>query len=263
MDTEPRLADAPDGEPIVILADAPNPVPPTPPSSGGGFDKSKLILPGAILLAAVMISGSVLFARLSAGTPNPAGQPKSNKPVNIEIGNSPVLGDKNAPVTIVEFGDYQCPFCKRYFETVKSSILNEYVNTGKAKFVWKDYAFLGQESLWAAQAARCAGDQGKFWEYHDYLYSHQGGENVVAFSKSNLKKFATALGLNAGTFNTCLDTDKHLSAVQQETQYSSSIGVNGTPATYINGRLAADGQGNSIGAAPYPVFKALIDVELQ
>ena len=252
-----------DAEPIVQLTDAPvfsEPVshPPTP----SGFDKTKLILPASILIAAVLISGSILYARSNAGqnpTAQIAGVQKPVGKVKIDLTDAMILGDANAPVTIVEYADFQCPFCQRYFQQNKSMFISQYVNTGKARFVWKDYAFLGQESIWAASAARCANDQGKFWAYHDYLFSHQGAENSGAFSKANLKKFASALGLNAGEFNKCLDTDKYASAVQKETQDGSAVGVNGTPATFINGQLVADNNGNSVGAAPFATFKAIID----
>lgn len=257
-----------DAEPIVQLTDSPvvlhshPPIQPNSPIGGSGFDKTKLILPISILVAAVLISGSILYARnttgQNAGAPNVVA-PKPTGKVTIDLTNAMILGDAKAPVTMVEYADFQCPFCERYFKQNESALIDQYVNTGKVRFVWKDYAFLGQESTWAAEAARCANDQGKFWAYHDYLYNHQGQENSGAFSKTNLKKFAVALGLNATEFNTCLDSDAYASAVQKETQAGSAIGVNGTPATFINGQLVADTNGNSVGAAPFATFQAIID----
>lgn len=252
-------------EPVVQLTDipvVPVPAPYSPPPVPSGFDKTKLILPVSILIAAVLISGSILYTRSSAGQNAIISAGGAQKPigkVNIDLTNAMMMGDAKAPVTIVEYGDYQCPFCERYFQQNQSAFISQYVNSGKARFVWKDYAFLGQESTWAAEAARCANDQGKFWEYHNYLYSHQSAENSGAFSKVNLKNFAAALGLNATQFNTCLDTGKYATFVQQETQAASAIGVNGTPATFINGLLVADSNGNSVGAAPFATFKAVID----
>lgn len=249
---EPRVVASDDATPIIQLATAPRPIPPSPPRT---FDFNKLILPGAIILAAVMISGSVLYSRLSNGTAL-IKDPGNAGPVEVTIGDSPVWGDQKAAVTVVEFGDYQCPFCKRYFDNVQSAIINQYVNTGKVKFVWKDFAFLGPESTWAAESARCAKDQGKFWEYHNYLYSHQGGENVGAFSKDNLKKFAAAVGLNITSFNNCLDSDKYAQQVQEETQYGSTVGVKGTPATFVNGVLIS-------GAVPFSQIQAAIEAALK
>ncbi len=104
-------------------------------------------------------------------------------------------GSDSAPVVLIEYADFQCPFCGRFFRDTEMSLINDYVAQGKIKFVYRDFTFLGEESRWAAEAARCAGDQGKFWEYHDYLYNHQSGENQGAFSLDNLKSFAKTLGL--------------------------------------------------------------------
>ena len=99
------------------------------------------------------------------------------------------LGDANAPVTIVEFADFQCPFCGRHHQTVEPSLIKEYVDTGKVSLVYKHLPFLGQESAFVAVAAECAADQGKFWQYHDYLFEHQQGENQGAFTKEKLIGF--------------------------------------------------------------------------
>lgn len=141
------------------------------------------------------------------------------------------------------------------WQPAETNIIKDYVNTGKAKFVWKDYPFLGQESKMAAQAGRCAKDQGKFWEMHNYLFSHQNGENQGTFSKENLKKFAVELGLNTNDFNNCMDSAKYEKAVNDALTYGQSVGVNGTPATFVNGKLIS-------GAAPFSEFKTAIDAEL-
>ncbi len=250
---EPTLTSSTDtsSEPVIQLAAVRS-----SKSTKESFDLTKLLIPGAIIVAGLLVSGSILFARYQSGAALDV--PGDNQPpekVEVSIGDSPVLGKSNAPVTVVEFGDFQCPFCERYFTSTQSAIISEYVNSGKVKFVWKDYAFLGQESTWSAQAARCAGDQDKFWEYHDYLYNHQGAENSGAFSKAKLKGFASALGLDKSKFNICLDSDTHLADVQADTQYGSSIGVTGTPATFVNGTLI-------VGAVPYEKIKAAIDAEL-
>jgi len=96
---------------------------------------------------------------------------------------------------IIEYADFQCPFCGKFFKETEETLIKDYVDAGKVRFVYRDFAFLGKESLKAAEAARCAGDQGKFWEYHDYLYNHQNGENQGAFSNLYLKSFAGELKL--------------------------------------------------------------------
>jgi len=225
-----------------------------------GFDWAKLILPGAIIIAGIMISVAVMY---SSGGPNNTakigeilgGQQEAS------VDDDPFLGDKKAPVTVIEFSDYQCPFCRRYFETVEPQ-LKDYIKAGKVKFVYRDYAFLGLESNWAAQAANCANDQNKYWEYHDYLFKNQNGENQGAFSNANLKKFAGTLGLNVDEFSQCLDSEKYAGEVAKDVSDGSSYGVNGTPATFINGRLVATSDGRSVGAAPFSVFQSIIEAEL-
>ena len=106
-----------------------------------------------------------------------------------------VLGNQNAPITIVLYVDFQCPFCGKFFKETEQTVLANYVKDGKVKLVSRDFAFLGDESLKSAEATRCANDQGKFWEYHDYLFTHQKGENRGDFSNLNLKTFAKELGL--------------------------------------------------------------------
>lgn len=175
--------------------------------------------------------------------------------VNVDAGNLPVMGDKNAKVTVVEFADYQCPYCEKWFTDSEQNLINDYVKTGKVKFAFRDYAFLGQESNWAAEAARCANDQGKFWDYHDYLYKHQGSENSGTFTKDNLKKFAADLGLDTTQFNACLDADKYAKAAADDLAAGQKAGVSGTPTIYVNGLQL-------VGAQPYDTLKQTIDQEL-
>ncbi|MBI3738473.1 MAG: DsbA family protein [Chloroflexi bacterium] len=161
-------------------------------------------------------------------------------------------GDPNAPVTMVEFGDFQCPFCGRYATGAGLQVEEQYIKTGKARFGFVNFAFLGDESTWAAEAAECAADQNKYWEYHDKLYNSQAGENQGAFNKDNLKKFAEDLGLDTQAFNNCLDSGKYTSLVQDDTQFSSSLGVQSTPTFLINGQAV-------VGAQPFEVFQQTID----
>lgn len=217
-----------------------------------------LLLIGAFLLGATTTKLLALPTKNTALPPGqqivPTPQPPSGK-VNVDIGHLPVLGDKNAKVTVVEFADFQCPFCERFFKDVEVNIIKDYVNTGKVKFAFRHYAFLGQESTWAAEASECANEQGKFWEYHDYLYSHQGPENSGAFAKDKLEDFAKQLGLNSEQFNSCLETDKYAKAVADDLSAGQKAGVQGTPATFINGQII-------IGTQPYSAFKTIIDQAL-
>lgn len=106
-----------------------------------------------------------------------------------------ILGNADAKVAVILYTDFQCPFCGKFFKETEETIIKSYIQQGKIKFVHRDFAFLGNESIKSAEAARCAADQGKFWEYHDYLYNHQNGENQGNFSNVNLKLFAQKIGL--------------------------------------------------------------------
>ena len=161
-------------------------------------------------------------------------------------------GDPNAPVTIIEFADFQCPYCGRFFAQTEPQIENAYIQSGKVRFGYFDFAFLGQESNWAAEAAECAADQNKFWEYHGMLYSSQSGENRGAFTKDNLKQFAEELGLDTSAFNECFDSGKYTQLIQDDSNTASSIGVRSTPTFLINGQPL-------IGAQPFEAFQPVID----
>ncbi len=217
---------------------------------------NKYLIPGAIILAGAVIAVAVIYS-VNGPLPKNAGKGET-----AAIGSMPVvtsgdffLGEQNAPITVVEYGDFQCPFCGKFFKETESVLRENYIKTGKVKFIYRDFAFLGQESFWAANAARCAGEQGKFWEYHDYLYGNQRGENQGAFSKSNLKSFAAALGLDKEKFNACLDSDRYLEEIKKETKAGGEAGVQGTPANFVNGVLY-------VGALPTNSFIQIIDAEL-
>ncbi|MEK7078154.1 MAG: DsbA family protein [Patescibacteria group bacterium] len=211
---------------------------------------SPLTIPVAILVAGVLIAGSVWFRTGNKiDTTATVGNKKLDK---IELGNLPILGDEKAKIEIVEFGDFQCPFCGKFFMETELLIREQYIKTGKVKFVWRDFAFLGPESFEAAEAARCANDQGQFWQYHDILFNRQSGENEGAFSKDKLKGFAVELGLNQTDFDSCLDSGKYIQAVKDDTDYAKTVGVDSTPSTFVNGELLK-------GAVPFSNFKALIE----
>jgi len=226
--------------------------------------QSPYIIPASIVIAGVLIAGAVMYSNRgasdtaaikNAATGGSAAQGGAPSPGDL-AGEAPFLGDPKAPVTVVEFADFQCPFCGRFFQTVEGPLIEQYVKTGKVRFVYRNFAFLGPESEDAAVAAACAGEQDKFWEYHDYLYNHQQGENEGAFAKANLKKFARAVGIDGGKFDPCLDQERYMNAVRAETAAGRSYGVNGTPATFINGQLIS-------GAQPIAAFVSVIEAALK
>lgn len=218
-------------------------------------------IPFSIILSGVIIAGAIMFTnrnntvvppKLGAAQAGDAVQPGDFKSLEQ---NAPILGDPNAPVAVVEFADFQCPFCGRFYKTTAKSIINNYVKNGQVKFIYRDFAFLGEESSAAAQAARCAGDQGKFWQYHDYLYEHQNGENQGTFANYHLKSFAQSLGLNADMFNGCLDSGTYKQDVENDTALGRKFGVTGTPTNFVNGKVIT-------GAVPFSDFEEKIKAAL-
>jgi len=160
----------------------------------------------------------------------------------------PVRGVASAPVTIIEFSDYQCPFCARVNPTLEQ-VRKTYGD--KVKIIFKDFPLPNhQQAPKAAEAAHCAGEQGKYWELHDHLFANQRALNVP-----DLKQHAITLGLDAAKFNLCLDSGKHAGLVAAGTAQGERMGVNSTPTLYINGRPL-------IGAQPFEAFKQVIDEEL-
>lgn len=149
------------------------------------------------------------------------------------------MGPPDAPVVIEEYTDFQCPFCARYATEVIRQLEETYLKTGtgKVRYIFRHMAFLGPESQDAAEAAECANEQGRFWDYADMLFANQRGENQGGFSLSRLKKFAADLGLNTAAFNTCLDSRRYKQVVEQETQQGQARGVDRTPTLFINNRM--------------------------
>jgi len=169
---------------------------------------------------------------------------------DIELaGDDPALGPSSAPVTLVEFSDFQCPFCQRVAPTLKQ-VKQTYGD--KVRVVWKDFPLtqIHPQAFKAGEAAHCAADQGKFWEYHDRLFANQ-----QALQPADLKKHAADLGLDGAAFGTCLDSSKYGERVRDGVAEGSRLGVNSTPTIYINGRVLS-------GAQPYETFASMIDEEL-
>jgi len=135
---------------------------------------------------------------------------------------------------------------------VEPALRKDYIDPGKVSLVYKHATFLGQESVWAAEASECAADQGRFWDFHDLLFSRQQGENQGAFTKDKLMGFAQELKLDMTKFQPCLQNDETLSRVQADTQEGQAAGVRGTPTFFINGQTL-------VGAQPYQSFQAAID----
>jgi protein-disulfide isomerase len=168
--------------------------------------------------------------------------------VQVSDGGRPARGPASAPVTIIEFSDYECPFCKRASSTV-AEVLRHYGD--KVRFVHRDFPLnFHQHARLAAEAAACAHAQGKFWEYHDRLWKAED------LSESGLKSLAKETGLDATKFDECLQKKPHTAAIDRDIEDGTAAGVNGTPAFFINGRMLS-------GAQPFEAFKQVIDEELK
>lgn len=189
-------------------------------------------------------------------------EPKDATPQQVQMtvfseNGSPILGDVNAPITIVEFGDYQCFYCNKFFHETEEQINENYIKTGKAKLIFKDFTIIGADSVVSAHAAHCANEQGKFWEYHDTLYKNWNGENNGWASADNQFKFAKDVGLDENAFTECMSSEKYKSTIQASSNDAKTLGLTGTPAFFIIG------PNNKIvkipGAQPYDVFVNILD----
>ncbi len=170
--------------------------------------------------------------------------------------NQNAMGDPNAPVKIEEYSDFQCPACLSFFKDTERSIAEQYVAANKVYFVYHSMgAWIGPESSAAAEAAYCAGDQGRFWDYHDILFDNWTGENVGAFSTQRLLAFGGALSLNMDEFRPCLDNHKYASQVAQDRAEGEKLGVTATPTFFINGKKV-------LGAQSFTTFQQEIEAAL-
>lgn len=182
--------------------------------------------------------------------------------INTFIDNgSPTLGNPDAPVTLIEFGDYQCHFCNVFFHSTEKNILNNYVETGKVKMIFKDYNIIGPDSVNASHGAHCANDQGLFWEYHDILYSNWTGENNGWASSENLRKFAQEIGLNMDVWSECMLNGMHSQIILASNEDARSLELTGTPAFFV---IGPDGKTTRLfGAQPFETFEKVFENELK
>jgi protein-disulfide isomerase len=209
--------------------------------------KTYVLIIGVVALAIVIVSG---FAILKPGDSSPA----PVQPAAVSLDKS--LGAADAPVVVVEYADFQCPYCKQFATGPEQQLQKDYVDPGQVRFVFRHMAFIGQESTWAAEAAECANEQNRFWDYQNKLFAEQGVENSGTFSRENLKRFAAELGLDTQQFNQCLDSDKYQAKVQQEVAEGQRLGVNSTPSLFVNGQLIKNGSN-------YQVLQTAIEAALK
>ncbi len=240
--------------------------------------KDSAVIGGSIVLASLILAAAMfvnfhlvvkhlgnLTALTTQNAPTAPGNPTAGTqptaaptgPVNITLKSDvPFLGEADAPVTVVEYADYECPFCEQWYKTVMPDLKAKYIDTGKVKFYYQDFAFLGPDSNTAAEATHCAADQNMFWQYHDYLFNNQGQEGSGWATAAHQKEFAQKVGLNMSQFNQCLDSGKYKQQVLDETAAGKSYGVSGTPSVFINGNII-------VGAQPLTSFEQAIDAALK
>ncbi len=180
-------------------------------------------------------------------------QPGSEQKAQLKLGDAPVLGKKDAPVTIVEFTDYQCTFCQRFHTVTFPELQRKYVDTGKVRFVTRDLPLeMHSKAEQAAEAARCAGEQGKFWDMRNILVA-----NASKLGETDLVEYATKLSLAVPAFQTCLSSGKYREAVQKDMTEAAGLEISGTP-SFVIGKTTPDGVEGVVvvGALPLPMFEA-------
>jgi len=234
-------------------------------SSPRRFNKKAIVV--GVVLAVVIIGGSAIaFLPVPQNNPKPSTQSnefddifkKLTRPV---VQNAFALGSDKANITIVEFGDYKCQYCARFHRETRSQIMDNYVNTGQVKFLFKDFVVndrpLDKASTLAARASYCAADQGKYWQYHDEVYKNSQGENVGWVTKDSLNQFAKNVKLpDLMKFSECLDSQKYNDAVAQNNELARSLGVSATQTFLL---IVQGRQPEGIeGAQPYNSFQEVI-----
>jgi protein-disulfide isomerase len=189
-----------------------------------------------------------------------ADQPQApTGPVDVSEGGLPVLGNKDAKATLVLFSDFQCPFCEQLYTDILPQLKKDYIDTGKAKLAFRHYPLseLHPNAQKAAEASECANEQNKFWDYHDKLFETQEEWSQLDTEEAQTKftEYATSLGLNGDTFSQCLTSGKMAERVKKDFEEGNKAGVQGTPATFVNGMLVS-------GAVPFSEFKSEIEKAL-
>lgn len=205
---------------------------------------SKASIQGAILL--------VTFLLLLIPRPTAAAQNSVVSALLEGLGSEPMLGSQSAPVWMVEFSDFQCGYCRRFWQDTLPTLKESYISKGMVRFTYRHFAVLGKPSEQAALAAECAAGQKKFWAYHDKLFASLG---EALFNEANLKRFAREVGLNNDQFGACFHSGKYKEKIERETATAIYLGGRGTPLFFINQKFLP-------GAQPFSLFEKIIQEEL-
>jgi protein-disulfide isomerase len=210
-------------------------------SNRGGSDSKRWywFIGGSTAIIAVVVLITLIAAGVfDSGSVSTGGLTKGQTDELKSQGH--LIGDASAKVTIIEFADFQCPYCQQFWASSLQSIKSEFVETGQAAIYFHHMAFIGPESTLAAAGAECAADQGKFEPFHDVLFDKQGPENKGYITIARLETFAAEAGLDLVSFANCVRDDAHQKKVQADTNYASSIGVRSTPTLMINGMIISN-----------------------
>ncbi len=203
-----------------------------------------LIVGGIVLVILVVVVGVTLYNNLKPAAP--VGDFKQITPIARPQVNGLSMGDPNAPVKVDAWEDFQCPSCQNYSELVEPQVVDAYVKTGKVFYTFHNYPFIDtnsatKESHQAANAAMCASEQGRFWDYHDILFANWQGENKGDLADNRLTAFAQSLGLDMTKFNTCFKANKYSSQIEADFTRGQQMGVTGTPSVFVNNVIVTPG----------------------
>jgi len=207
--------------------------------------QQRLTLIFGIGIVALVVAGLIIWPNYQRAKA-PVGQITQITPVARPNANGTSAGDPNAPVLVEVYEDFQCPSCRQYSESIEPQVMQNYVDTGKVHYVFRHYPFIDsnsstKESHQAANASMCASDQGRFWDYHDMLFTNWNGENQGSFTDKRLQAFAQALGLDMNAFNACFSANKYQDKINEDFAAGQKAGVSGTPSVFVDGTQVTPG----------------------
>lgn len=221
--------------------------------------RSRLLSIGLITVGALLVAFLIIYPSLK-----PIGEVVAAPEIVRENVDFNAVGDPDAPIKIEEYSDFQCPYCRVFFENTEEALMQSYVANGTVYFVYKSFgSFIGAESGASAEAAYCAGDQGKFWEMHDTIFVNQTGENVGAYTDRRLSAFAEQIGLNMDEFSSCLNSNKYADLVEQDSKDGILADIRATPSFVMTYTVNGETVTRVIeGAQPFTVFQEEIEAAL-
>lgn len=221
--------------------------------------RSRLLGIGLISIGALFIAFLFIYPNLK-----PIGEIAAAPEVRRENVDFNAVGDPSSPIKIVEYSDYQCPYCRIFFQNTEDALMQSYIANGTVHFTYRSFgSFIGSESGKAAEASYCAGDQGRFWEMHDIIFSNQTGENVGAFTDRRLTAFAENLNLNMDEFSSCFNSGKYKDRVEQDFKDGVEAGIRATPSFVLTYIVNGETKTRLIeGAQPFTVFQQEIEAAL-